>query len=245
MRAEQSGEIASLRCRRPQARRRRYAARPCAPGPRLADRRPRRGRRPRWRRGRATAAADGCGGRACSRSSRIGFSRSIGTIMLRCSRLPFSRRLLELQRADAEQVAVRPDQRGAAPVGMRRRGEDRLVEHVFPIAGEFLPGRRCAPRPNDARPPAPPTTTRSPTAARARTARATAPADRAAPAPAPGRTRSPGRSRAHGPAPTRPSLKVQPDRLGLGDQIADGQHDAVLADRGRRCRRARCRASRR
>ena len=36
------------------------------------------------------------------------------------------------------QVAGRADHRGAAPVRMRRRGEDRLVEDVFPVAGEFL-----------------------------------------------------------------------------------------------------------
>ena len=48
--------------------------------------------------------------------------------------------VLELQRADADQIAGRSDQRGAAPVRMRGRGEDRLVEHVFPVAGEFLLG---------------------------------------------------------------------------------------------------------
>ena len=49
----------------------------------------------------------------------------------------------------------------AAPEGMRRRGEDRLVEDVFPVAGEFLlahDDRRDRPRPaagaadDDARP---------------------------------------------------------------------------------------------
>ena len=49
-------------------------------------------------------------------------------------------RLLQLQRADADEIAGRPDQRGAAPVRMRRRGEDRFVEHIFPVAGEFLLG---------------------------------------------------------------------------------------------------------
>ena len=55
-------------------------------------------------------------------------------------RLAFLGGVLQLQRADAEQVAGRADQRGAAPVRMRRRGEDRFVEHIFPIAGEFLLG---------------------------------------------------------------------------------------------------------
>src|SRR5262249_56635217 len=49
-------------------------------------------------------------------------------------------RLLELQRADAEEIALWSDERGAAPVRMCRRREDRLVEQVFPVAGEFLAG---------------------------------------------------------------------------------------------------------
>src|SRR5215831_11804572 len=44
----------------------------------------------------------------------------------------------ELERANAEQIAGRTDQRRAAPVGMRRRREDRLVEDVFPVAGELV-----------------------------------------------------------------------------------------------------------
>src|SRR5262249_35852887 len=48
--------------------------------------------------------------------------------------------LLDLQRADAEQLARPPDHRRAAPEWMRRRREERLVEDVFPIAGEFLLG---------------------------------------------------------------------------------------------------------
>src|SRR6516225_10128537 len=50
-------------------------------------------------------------------------------------------RLFQLQRTDPQEIAVRPDHGGAAPVGVGRGGEDRLVEHIFPIAGEFLPGR--------------------------------------------------------------------------------------------------------
>ena len=37
-------------------------------------------------------------------------------------------RALDVQRADAEQPPVGAEQPGAAPEGMRRRGEDRLVE---------------------------------------------------------------------------------------------------------------------
>ena len=49
--------------------------------------------------------------------------------------------LLQLQRADAEQFALGADQRGAAPVRVRGGGEQGLVEHVFPVAGELLPGQ--------------------------------------------------------------------------------------------------------
>src|SRR6185437_202386 len=46
--------------------------------------------------------------------------------------------LLDIERADAEQLAVAADEPGAAPEGMRRRGEDRGVQQVFPVAREFL-----------------------------------------------------------------------------------------------------------
>src|SRR6476661_1178668 len=61
-----------------------------------------------------------------------------------------SARSLKLQRADADQLSCTRDQRGAAPVGMRGISEDRLIQHIFPIAGKFLPGcdaageRACA-----------------------------------------------------------------------------------------------------
>ena len=45
------------------------------------------------------------------------------------------------QRSDAEELALARDQRGAAPGRMRRRREDRLVEQVFPAAGELALGR--------------------------------------------------------------------------------------------------------
>jgi hypothetical protein len=45
--------------------------------------------------------------------------------------------LLHEQRADAEQPPFGADERGAAPIRMRRRREDRLVEHVLPVAGEL------------------------------------------------------------------------------------------------------------
>src|ERR1700674_5964082 len=37
-------------------------------------------------------------------------------------------------------LAAVPDHRRAAPVGVRGRGEQRLVEEVFPVAGELLLG---------------------------------------------------------------------------------------------------------
>ena len=45
--------------------------------------------------------------------------------------------LLHQQRSDADQPAVVADQRGAAPFGMRRRGEQRFVEHILPVAREL------------------------------------------------------------------------------------------------------------
>ena len=44
------------------------------------------------------------------------------------------------QRADADELAFAIDQGRAAPGRMRRRGEDRLVEQIFPGAGEFAFG---------------------------------------------------------------------------------------------------------
>src|ERR1700681_1454863 len=45
---------------------------------------------------------------------------------------------LELQRTDADQFAAVRDQRGAAPIGMRRIGEDRLVQQILPVTGVLL-----------------------------------------------------------------------------------------------------------
>jgi len=49
-------------------------------------------------------------------------------------------RLHDQERADAHQVAARRDQGAAAPMGMGQGGEQRLVEQIFPIAGEFARG---------------------------------------------------------------------------------------------------------
>src|SRR5690606_10611746 len=48
---------------------------------------------------------------------------------------------LDLQRADADEIAARRNQPGAAPVRMRGEGEDRVVDQIFPVAGEFLSRR--------------------------------------------------------------------------------------------------------
>src|SRR5215469_12789728 len=50
-------------------------------------------------------------------------------------------RSLKLQRADADQFSCTRNQSGAAPVGVGRIGENRLVQHVFPVAGKLLSGR--------------------------------------------------------------------------------------------------------
>ena len=63
------------------------------------------------------------------------------------------------------QLAVRPDQPGAAPERMRGRGEDRLVEMIFPIAGEFLLGDDARAHRLLAAAPPPAMTTGSPTEA--------------------------------------------------------------------------------
>ena len=49
------------------------------------------------------------------------------------------------QRADADQLALAVDQRGAAPRRMRRRGEDRPVDQIFPAARRTRGGSRREP----------------------------------------------------------------------------------------------------
>src|ERR1700694_327538 len=41
------------------------------------------------------------------------------------------------ERADADELALAADQCRSAPGPVRRRGEDRLVQQIFPGAGEF------------------------------------------------------------------------------------------------------------
>jgi len=55
---------------------------------------------------------------------------------------------LELQRADAEQFRRGSRSRGAAPIGMRRIGEDCLVQQILPVTAVLLLGGRCGWRPS-------------------------------------------------------------------------------------------------
>ena len=151
--------------------------------------------------------------------------------------------LLEMKRADADERAVAGDERGAAPVGMGGAGEDRLVEEIFPIAGEFLLGRD--PRRHRALPAAAAGDDHAladpdPRRAAERQRRQVEPAQRLDQAEA-GLLVIGQRMARDGAA----VIGVDPDRLGLGDEIADGEDQPVVADRRRRCRRARCRACRR
>ncbi len=45
-----------------------------------------------------------------------------------------------MKRADPDEPAIGADQGGAAPKGVGGCSKDRAIEHVFPIAGKFLPG---------------------------------------------------------------------------------------------------------
>src|SRR4051794_7554606 len=47
--------------------------------------------------------------------------------------------VLELERADAQQLAARADQGRAAPQWMARRREDRFLQKVLPVARKLLP----------------------------------------------------------------------------------------------------------
>ena len=112
------------------------------PVPRATRGRRRAGPAPRRQRRPATGAPARRGDPVLIRSARIGFSASIGTNMLpgRCGSAVG--RVAQDQRADAEQRAVGADQRRAAPVQCRRRGEDRRIEQVFPAARKTAAERR-------------------------------------------------------------------------------------------------------
>src|SRR4051794_10312712 len=47
---------------------------------------------------------------------------------------------LELERADADQLAAGREQSGTAPIGMGGIGEDRFIQKILPVACELLLG---------------------------------------------------------------------------------------------------------
>ena len=77
----------------------------------------------------ADASAANSRSATAPRSARIIFNNAIS---------PSCELMRHLQRADAPQFARWADQGGATPIRMRRRGEDGVVEDIFPIAGELL-----------------------------------------------------------------------------------------------------------
>ena len=137
-------------------------------------------------------------------------------------------RFLHQQRSDAEEPPRVVEERGAAPFRMRRRGEQRLVEHVFPVAGEFALGDHL----------------------RLERVRASAMADdedivvdrdrRGAAAFEIGRGELAQRQHQaesgreivgkRMAGDRRPAIRREPYRFGFGDQIADSQRQAVFAD---------------
>ena len=133
---------------------------------------------------------------------------------------------LQAQRADAEQLAVTVEQRRTAPGRVRRRGEDRLVDEIFPVAGEFLLGDDVG------------VDMLADTVGERHGV-----ADIGLPGVAElDRRQAERRQRLH---QAEAGLLIvgqrmrgnhsavlvgQPDFLGLGDQIADGEHHAILAD---------------
>jgi hypothetical protein len=148
----------------------------------------------------------------------------------------------ELQRTDPDQFAAVGDQSGAAPIGMPGMGEDRLIQQVFPIAGEFLLGRDLA-------------------CDRARASAGAADHHAVADLGGGGRAE---RQRIEVEVAERlhqaeagfeieaervafhhaAVAAMQPHRFGLGDEIADGQHQPVI-DHDAIAGALRCRASRR
>jgi hypothetical protein len=136
--------------------------------------------------------------------------------------------LVHLQGSDAHQRPRGADQGGAAPVGVARRGEQGLVEQIFPVAGERRPGDH--PSGDGVGPPA-----------AAGQDDGIVPLQVARIAQRQGRQlqrleRVDQAEAGHGviaenvggnPAPF---VGDQGDLVGLGDQIADGQHQAVVAD---------------
>ena len=120
------------------------------------------------------------------------------------------------------------DQRRAAPERMRGRGEDRLVEMIFPVAGEFLLGDDAGPH-RLLRPPPPPAHDHGfadlgrSSASELERRQSSSPIACTSAKPVSRRSRSDGPAR-------RARCRRQPDVLRLGDEIADRQHQAVVGN---------------
>src|SRR3954468_20392026 len=135
---------------------------------------------------------------------------------------------LDEQRSDGEKLSVGAEERGAAPLRMRRRRVDRLVEHVLPVAGELtLREHRGAQR---ARPAA---VTRdhhvladAAGAGAAARERPHAELGEGLHQSEPGGLIVAERKRRHHHA----LVRGEPDGACLGDEVADGQDEAVVAD---------------
>ena len=136
--------------------------------------------------------------------------------------------LLQQQRADAKQFSVAADQRGAAPLRMRGRGEDGLVEDVFPVARELALGEhRCLERVLASALPDQENLVANGAVGR-RTAgdRFDAQAAQRQHQPEPGDLVVGKRMARH----HRAVVGGEPDGLRLGDQVTDGEDQAVVAD---------------
>ena len=160
------------------------------------------------------------------KSSSTGFNRSIGTIMLTCSALPSRSRS-----SCSEPMPISSPRFEISPVppqfGMRGMGEDRFIQQIFPIAGEFLLGGDLA-RDRSRAPAGAADHDAVADLARPPTSRAAADRGRGRPSactrPKPDSKSKPSAWPSHHAA----VAEMQPDRFGLGDEIADGQHQPVV-----------------
>ena len=161
-------------------------------------------------------------------SSRIGSMSSLGTNML-----PLTVSSPSASCTNSEPMPMsrplRVEQRRAAPFRMRRRGEQRLVEQVFPVAGEFaarehtrLQRMAAAAVADDEHVVGPDRRIRGRCARSAATS--SLPSGSTSPRPC---DRIVGeRVAGHDGA----GMRGEPDRFGFGDQVADRQHEAVVVD---------------
>ena len=137
-------------------------------------------------------------------------------------------RLLHEQRADAREPPARVDERSATPLRMQRRGEQGLVEHVLPVARELALVEHLRPECVGA-------------PAAAQHDRGVADLERLRRAPRQRRELE-GPERLHHAEARREVVSERmprhdaavqrrdPDRFGLGDEIADRQDQPVAAD---------------